>query len=262
MLKYALQTRLLANTAARFETVERQGARRTNASIRGAAISIAISGAGGNIGVQTGPDGVLLVNTGTQAAAGDVLAAIQKLTKESIRYIINTGADADLVGGNQALSKAGLTSRQSFGILGVATFALAVAALSLAGLAPEKNSGGEGRAKLVASPEADWPQFRGPRRDGICDERGLLAAWPDTGLKLVWAVTNIARGYSSPVIANGRFFITGDAGEELHIFAFDLEGHLLWRATNGQAWKDPYPGARSSVTYSAGRVYHENAHGH
>jgi cyclase len=67
-----------------------------------------IAGAGGNIGVQTGPDGVVLVNTGTQAAAGEVLAAIQKLAKEPIRYIINTGADADLVGGNRALSRAGL----------------------------------------------------------------------------------------------------------------------------------------------------------
>src|SRR5688572_13924829 len=67
-----------------------------------------IAGAGGNIGVQTGPDGVVLVNTGTQAATGDVLATIQKLTKEPIRYIINTGADADLVGGNRALSRAGL----------------------------------------------------------------------------------------------------------------------------------------------------------
>jgi glyoxylase-like metal-dependent hydrolase (beta-lactamase superfamily II) len=67
-----------------------------------------IAGAGGNIGVQTGLDGVVLVNTGTQAASADVLAAIQKLTREPIRYIINTGADADLVGGNRALSRAGL----------------------------------------------------------------------------------------------------------------------------------------------------------
>ncbi|MBI4262818.1 MAG: MBL fold metallo-hydrolase [Acidobacteria bacterium] len=64
-----------------------------------------IAGAGGNIGVQIGPDGVLLVNTGTREASGEVLAAIQKLSKEPIRYIINTSADADVVGGNAALSK-------------------------------------------------------------------------------------------------------------------------------------------------------------
>jgi len=120
---------------------------------------------------------------------------------------------------------------------------------------------GAARARLVASAEAGWPQFRGPRRDGICDERGLLPAWPDAGLKPLWSVTNIARGYSSPVMAGGRLFITGDAGERLHIFAFDLEGRSLWRATNGLGWKDPYPGARSSVTCSGGRIYHQNAHG-
>jgi len=61
-----------------------------------------------NIGVQIGPDGVVLANAGPQEAAGEVLAAIQKLTKEPIRYIINTNADAELVGGNQTFAKAGL----------------------------------------------------------------------------------------------------------------------------------------------------------
>jgi glyoxylase-like metal-dependent hydrolase (beta-lactamase superfamily II) len=61
-----------------------------------------------NVGVQLGPDGVVVVNAGTQAASSELLAAVQKLSKEPIRYIINTSADADLVGGNRTLSKAGL----------------------------------------------------------------------------------------------------------------------------------------------------------
>ena len=61
-----------------------------------------------NIGVQIGEDGVVLVNAGTPDESGEVLTAIQKLTKEPIRYIINTSADADLVGGNQTFAKAGL----------------------------------------------------------------------------------------------------------------------------------------------------------
>jgi glyoxylase-like metal-dependent hydrolase (beta-lactamase superfamily II) len=61
-----------------------------------------------NIAVQIGADGVVLVNTGTQEATGAVLSAIQKLTREPIRYIINTSADADLVGGNRTFAKAGL----------------------------------------------------------------------------------------------------------------------------------------------------------
>jgi glyoxylase-like metal-dependent hydrolase (beta-lactamase superfamily II) len=61
-----------------------------------------------NVGVQVGPDGVVVVNAGTQDASGELLSAIQKLASEPIRYIINTSADADLVGGNRTLSKAGL----------------------------------------------------------------------------------------------------------------------------------------------------------
>jgi glyoxylase-like metal-dependent hydrolase (beta-lactamase superfamily II) len=70
-----------------------------------------IADAVSNIGVQIGEDGVVLVNAGTQEASGEVLTAIKKLTKEPIRYIINTSADADLVGGNRTLSKAGVGLR-------------------------------------------------------------------------------------------------------------------------------------------------------
>jgi len=68
-----------------------------------------IAGAGANIGVQIGPDGVVLVDSGSGAKTAQVLAAIKKLTGEPIRYIINTGPSADHVGGNEAISKAGRT---------------------------------------------------------------------------------------------------------------------------------------------------------
>jgi cyclase len=63
-----------------------------------------IAGAGAHIGAQIGPDGVVLVNTGTQEASSAVLAAIRELTREPIRYLINTSADADVLGGNATLS--------------------------------------------------------------------------------------------------------------------------------------------------------------
>ncbi len=66
-----------------------------------------IAGAGGNIGVMTGPDGIVLVDAGTLAAADQSLAALAKASDQPIRYIINTGPDADHVGGNGKLSKAG-----------------------------------------------------------------------------------------------------------------------------------------------------------
>ena len=68
-----------------------------------------IAGAGGNIGVQIGSDGVVLVNAGTEAASGQVLAALKKLTDLPIRYVIDADAGADFVGGNEKLAKSGLT---------------------------------------------------------------------------------------------------------------------------------------------------------
>jgi glyoxylase-like metal-dependent hydrolase (beta-lactamase superfamily II) len=68
-----------------------------------------IAGAGGNIGVQIGSDGVVLVNAGTAQASDRVLAELKKLTPLPIRYIIDADAGPEFVGGNEKLSKAGFT---------------------------------------------------------------------------------------------------------------------------------------------------------
>jgi cyclase len=68
-----------------------------------------IAGAGGNIGFQVGADGVVVVDSGSPASADAVVEAIKKVTPQPIRYVINTSADADHVGGNETLAKAGKT---------------------------------------------------------------------------------------------------------------------------------------------------------
>ena len=68
-----------------------------------------IAGSGGNITVQIGRDGVLLVDSSYAGVTDKVLAEIKKLTNKPIRYIISTSADADHVGGNTALKAAGAT---------------------------------------------------------------------------------------------------------------------------------------------------------
>ena len=68
-----------------------------------------IAGAGGNVGVQVGEDGVVVVDSGSSAQTDAVLAAIKRITPQPIRYVINTGADPDHVGGNEKLSQAGQT---------------------------------------------------------------------------------------------------------------------------------------------------------
>jgi cyclase len=68
-----------------------------------------IVGDGGNIALQVGDDGVLLVDTGTSQLTSQLVAIVRTLTDKPIRYIINTSADADHVGGNDAIGKLGST---------------------------------------------------------------------------------------------------------------------------------------------------------
>jgi len=115
--------------------------------------------------------------------------------------------------------------------------------------------------KLIASKEPGWPQWRGPRRDGISDEKGLLPTWPAVGPTPLWCAGSFGRGWSSPIVTEWGIYLTGDIGEDLRLFGLDLNGKIEWTATNGKAWTGQYPGARSSFAFSEGRLYHMNAHG-
>ena len=68
-----------------------------------------IAGAGGHVGVQVGDDGVVVVDAGSAMKADAVVAAIKTVTPKPIRYVINTSADPDHVGGNESVSAAGQT---------------------------------------------------------------------------------------------------------------------------------------------------------
>jgi hypothetical protein len=130
---------------------------------------------------------------------------------------------------------------------------LLLTSLSLAAAGPHHT--------LIRSPEPGWPQWRGPYRDGISDETGLLQQWPASGPHLLWKIENLGHGWSSPVITRGKIFITGDIGDDLTVFAFDTDANLLWKTTNGNSWKRSYPGARACCVFSEDRLYNLNAHG-
>ena len=68
-----------------------------------------LTGAGANVAVQVGDEGVLVVDTGATASREALLAAVKKLSDRPIRWIINTSADLDHTGGNETISQAGLT---------------------------------------------------------------------------------------------------------------------------------------------------------
>lgn len=119
----------------------------------------------------------------------------------------------------------------------------------------------EPAATLVRSAAPDWPQWRGPYRNGICEEEGLLDSWPHDGPKREWTVSGIGRGYASPIIVNDTIYIPGDEEEHLLISAVSLEGQLRWQAKNGNVWTRSHPGSRADCCYDDGKLYHLNAHG-
>src|ERR1039458_7694817 len=83
---------------------------------------------------------------------------------------------------------------------------------------------------------ADWPQWRGPNRDGISSETGLLEAWPKGGPPLVWKIQGLGEGYSSAAIAGGRLFIQGQHGDDEYVLAFDAMLVCLETATGKRIW--------------------------
>lgn len=113
----------------------------------------------------------------------------------------------------------------------------------------------------LATSEPDWPQWRGPRRDGVTDETGLLSSWPQGGPKCLWTIDGLGRGWSSPIVVGDRLYVTGDVEDDLIIYAFDLDATPLWKVTNGRSWQKSYDGARACCAYSDGRIYNMNAHG-
>jgi len=67
-------------------------------------------------------------------------------------------------------------------------------------------------AQVLAQPGANWPQWRGPNRDGVSKETGLLKQWPAEGPPLVWKASGAGGGYSTVSVADGRLYTMGLRG--------------------------------------------------
>lgn len=103
----------------------------------------------------------------------------------------------------------------------------------------------------------DWPQFRGPNRDGKSAETGLLNIWPEDGPALLWFVEGLGGGFSSAAVADGYIYTTGMAGQDKQgvISAYDLQGNPKWRKSYGPEWSGSHPGARTTPTVDGDKVY-------
>ena len=95
---------------------------------------------------------------------------------------------------------------------------------------------------------ADWPQWRGPHRDGSSTETGLLKQWPADGPKLLWKASGLGAGFATVAVVGDRIFTAGDLGESSFVIALNrADGSLLWKAALGKPGGGP-PGPRGSPT--------------
>jgi outer membrane protein assembly factor BamB len=103
---------------------------------------------------------------------------------------------------------------------------------------------------------ADWPQWRGPRQDGISDEAGLAGQWPEKGPAELWRAP-LGQGFSAVSVAGGRAFTMYAAGEGEVVTALDIAtGKVLWKTQSGPLFESSYGnGPRATPTVDEGRVY-------
>jgi outer membrane protein assembly factor BamB len=118
-------------------------------------------------------------------------------------------------------------------------------------------------ASVTIDALGDWPQWRGPRRDGVSTERGLLQSWPQGGPPQAWKVAGAGEGYSSCAVFQGRLFTLGARADREFVVAYDVAtGKRLWETPHGRRFtNDRGDGPRSTPTVDGNRVYAFGASG-
>lgn len=109
-----------------------------------------------------------------------------------------------------------------------------------------------------------WPQFRGPNRDNMSLETGLLDSWPESGPKLLWEQKKLGEGFSAISISEGKIFTMGNQGSNEMLLAMDVSnGKPLWATkTGGNAYRNGMGnGPRGTPTVDGDRVYALGANG-
>jgi outer membrane protein assembly factor BamB len=91
---------------------------------------------------------------------------------------------------------------------------------------------------VVSSSRADdWPQWRGPRRDAVSKETGLLKTWPKEGPALAWVCENAGTGFTAPAVVGGVVYTMGARGDDELVIALDAkQGKELWATKIGPVW--------------------------
>ena len=108
---------------------------------------------------------------------------------------------------------------------------------------------------------ADWPQWRGPDRNGISKETKLLEQWPKSGPKLLWRNDEVGDGYGTLAVVDDRFYLVGNSGMKQEFVSAHStgDGKRIWNLPLGKVGapnqRPPYPKARSTPAVVDGVLY-------
>jgi outer membrane protein assembly factor BamB len=104
---------------------------------------------------------------------------------------------------------------------------------------------------------SDWPQWRGPNRDGVSTEAGLLKQWPPGGPPAVWTTSGLGKGYGSVAVQGDRLFVQGTAGNSSAVFCLRRQdgGHVWSRALGRSLDQDKGGGPRGTPTVDGDVLY-------
>ena len=101
----------------------------------------------------------------------------------------------------------------------------------------------------------DWPQWLGPRGDGISHETGLADPWPANGLKTLWSA-EVGIGYSSPVAVEGKVYLFAEVNKTEVLYAFDAaSGKEIWKQSSPGGWTGDHAGTRATPVVEGQFIY-------
>jgi len=108
---------------------------------------------------------------------------------------------------------------------------------------------------MLQTINAQWPQWRGPMRDGSSNETNLLKTWPVDGPKMVWTSDTVGAGFSSAIIQDKLIYTTGKRDSSEILTALDFNGKIVWQQIMGKASNQDWPESRSTPTFYKGKIY-------
>jgi outer membrane protein assembly factor BamB len=104
---------------------------------------------------------------------------------------------------------------------------------------------------------ADWPQWRGPERNGLSREVGLLREWPAGGPPVIWSISDLGEGYGTISAVGSRIFVQGTRGKESVVHCLEAaDGKVLWTTSLGPSrGQERGNGPRGTPTIDGDQVY-------